>query len=657
MPILRIGRPLAWSVAALVTAAALGAAQQTAPDFRLPHTARPTHYGLELTIQPDQPTFQGSAVIDVQLATRTNIVWLNAKDLAIQHIDVTAANRTRAARWRLSGGEFLAVELPAPVGPGPLQIAVKYTGLLPDTSNVGAYRKQSRGDWYVYTSFTPINARRAFPCFDEPGDKAPWDVVMHVKRDQVAVANAPMVSSQDEPNDMKRVQFAPTQPLASEVVAFAVGPFDVVDAGVAGEKHIPVRIIAPRGRGAEAAAARTATAPILARLEQYTGIPYPWDKLDHIAVLDMPFGATENPGLITYRSDLLLAPPDQDTQERQEAMRSTMTHEMAHQWFGNLVTQAWWNDVWLSEGFATWLEAKISDLELPDFERHLHIVDTRDAMMMRDTAGERPVQVAIRSRHDADDVYDLVVYFKGGSILEMLEDWVGAEPFQRSLHRYLTDHQFGNATSADLAAAIKQETGVDVGPVLSEFLDRSGAPVLTFSVGSGQGGPTLHVDQGPDPWTVPVCLHAAGTARHCEVVSTSHFELHLSTPPSWIWPNAYGSGYYRSVLSATLLDQLVAAGYNQLEEPERLAFAADLESLINGGQIPAAQAMSLLPRMIRDPEPRVQARAGAAALGLAPAVPAEDREAYAAWLARRLGVPTAATAQGTSIDEFLKQPR
>jgi alanyl aminopeptidase len=649
----RLNQPLVVA-AALLSAAAILRAQQAAPDFRLPPTAHPTRYGLDLTIRPDQPTFQGSAVIGVELATRTTVVWLNAKDLQVQHIDVKAASRTRAARWRVAG-EFLAVDLPAAAGPGPLEIAIQYSGTLSDTLNVGAYRKKSGADWYVYTSFTPIDARRAFPCFDEPGYKTPWELVMHVKRDQVAVANAPMVSSRDEPDDMKRVQFAPTQPLASEVVAFAVGPFDVVDAGVAGQKQIPVRIIAPRGRGDEAAAARTATAPILARLEQYTGIPYPWDKLDHIAVLDMPFGATENPGLITYRADLLLAPADQDTQERQEAMRSTMTHEMAHQWFGNLVTQAWWNDVWLSEGFATWLEAKVSDMELPDFERHLRITDTRDEMMIRDTAGERPVRVEIHSRREADPVYDVVVYIKGASILEMLEDWVGAEPFQRALHRYLTDHRFANATSGDLAAAIKQETGVDVAPVLFAFLDRPGMPVLSFSIASGSGGSTLVVDQGSNPWAVPVCLHIEGVPRHCEVVSTSHAELHLSASPSWIWPNAYGSGYYRSVLTGNLLDHLMSTGYRQLQEPERLALAGDLEGLTTTGQVRAAEALGAVLRLTRDPESRVQVRTRGLALGLALVVQPSDRQAYADWLKKTMGIAPAAPEQAGSIDALLKE--
>jgi len=656
MPAPHAQRPILWSAAALCCVALVLPAQQTAPDFRLPRTARPTRYALDLTILPDQPTFHGTAVIDVDLSGPTRVVWLNARDLTVQQIEVKAGSRAQTARWR-TPGEFLAVDLSAPIGPGPAQISIEYTGKLSDTANVGAYRKRAGADWYVYTSFTPIDARRAFPCFDEPGYKTPWNVVIHAKRDQVAVANAPSVSVRDEPNDMKRVEFAPTQPLPSEVIAFAVGPFDVVDAGVAGQKHIPVRIITPRGRAAEATAARTATGDILARLEHYTGIPYPWDKLDHIAVLDMPFGATENPGLITYRADLLLTAPDQDTQERQEAMRSTMTHEMAHQWFGNLVTQAWWNDVWLSEGFATWLEAKISDLELPPFERGLKITDTRNSMMTRDSAGARPVRVEIHSRQEADPVYDIVVYIKGASILEMLEDWVGPEAFQRALHRYLIDHSFGNATSNDLATAIKQESGVDVGPVMFAFLDRPGVPVLRFSGGAGQGGTTLTVDQGSNPWPVPVCLHVDGAPRHCEVVTGSHAELHLSGAGTWVWTNAYGSGYYRSLLSTNLLQPLINSGYRQLEEPERLAMAADVEGLTGTGDLPAAVTMAMLPRMVRDNEARVVAHASATALGLAAVTPATAHDAYVEWLRRRMGITPAPAAQAASVDAFLGEKR
>jgi cytosol alanyl aminopeptidase len=619
-----------------------------APQFRLPAIARPTRYQLDLTIVPSEPSFKGTATINIDLQERTSALWLNAKDLTIEDVEVAGAGASERARWKTEGGEFLGIDFPEPLGPGPLRLEIRYTGKLDDKSNVGAYRKKSGDDWYVYTSFTPIDARRAFPCFDEPGYKAVWELTLHVKRDDVAVANAPQASEGDEPDGMKRVVFAPTQALASEVVAFAVGPFDVVDAGVAGQKHIPVRIITPRGRAGEAGPARAATPDILARLEQYTGIPYPWDKLDHIAVLDLPFGATENPGLITYFDRELLAPPDRDTLDRQRRMRETMAHEMAHQWFGNLVTQAWWDDTWLSEGFAIWLGTKVSDLELPPFERGLAITENRDRMMAADTAKTRPVRLEMHSRKDMDDVYDRVIYQKGAAILEMLEDWVGPEAFQRSLRLYLHDHQFANATSDDLARAIGQESHVEAGPVLSSFLSQSGSPVFRFSLASAAGATKLEIEQGDHPWTAPVCFHADGGVRHCEVVSAAKAEVGVAGSPAWIWPNAYGSGYYRSLLTPELLSAL-PRGLNQLSEPERLALAGDLEDLTVSGDVHAADVMRILPRLARDGEARIAGRATAIALELALAAPEPARGKYADWLKRTMGLSLASTEQAGSI--------
>ncbi len=623
------------------------------PQFRLPDLARPTRYKLDLTIVPSEPTFRGTATIGVELKGRTSELWLNAKDLTIDSVNVAADGASTAARWKATD-EFLGIDLPEAIGPGSARLEIRYRGKLDDKLNVGAYRKKSGDDWYVYTSFTPIDARRAFPCFDEPGYKAPWEVTLHVRRDQVAVANAPEVSESDEPEGMKRVVFAATQPLASEVVAFAVGPFDVVDAGVAGQKRIPVRIVTPRGRAREAGPARVATAEILPRLEQYTGIPYPWDKLDHIAVLEMPFGATENPGLITYLDRALLAPPESDTLERQRSMRETMAHELAHQWFGNLVTQAWWDDAWLSEGFATWLGTKVSDLELPPFERGLAITANRNRMLASDSPRTRPVRLEMHSRKEMDDVYDRVIYQKGAAILEMLEDWVGPDVFQRCLQRYLTDHEFHNASSADLAEAIKQESQTDAGPVLASFLDNPGSQVFRFSLDSTSGSAKLEIEQGDHPWTAPVCFHADGGNRRCQVVSATHAEADLPGAPDWVWPNAFGSGYYRSVLTPALLSAL-SRGYNHLTEPERLALAGDLEALTSTGDVQAADFMRILPRMIRDREPSVTSAVTAIALELALAAPDTVRAKYADWVQRATGLSAAAPHQTESIEEFFRE--
>lgn len=227
--------------ALLIPGASLFAQSDPSKEFRLPHTAFPTDYKLELTIVPEETVFQGVAMINIELKERTRVVWLNAKDLSIKEIHVKSGALSKTASWRTSD-EFLAIDLGQSTGPGPQQLEIRYTAVLPDKTSAGAYRKKSANDWYVYTSFTPIDARRAFPCFDEPEYKTPWTIVLHVKADDVAVSNAPATSTQEEPHGMKRVEFAPTQPLPSEVIAFAVGPFDVVDSGVAGQKHIPVRI-------------------------------------------------------------------------------------------------------------------------------------------------------------------------------------------------------------------------------------------------------------------------------------------------------------------------------------------------------------------------------------------------------------------------------
>jgi alanyl aminopeptidase len=327
---------------------------------------------------------------------------------------------------------------------------------------------------------------------------------------------------------------------------------------------------------------------LLPREEAYTGIAYPWDKLDHIAVLDLPFGATENPGLITYRDSQLLAPVAKDTPRRVRTMRGTMAHEMAHQWFGNLVTQAWWDDTWLAEGFATWMAAKVSDIDLPENERGLAMVQARDRIMTIDAKGKRPVRLEMYSRAETEDVYDGLVYQKGAATLKMVEDWVGTEVFQRGIRRYLQEHAMGNATTAELEKDIEEEAGVNVAPVMNGMLDRVGYPLMRFKLENGK----LVVDQEPvgggAVWTIPVCVHSENAQRKCELVDTAHAEIRIEGASTgvegrrnlqtWIWTNAYGSGYYRSVLGAGMLDVIVGRGYPELSEPERLSLLVDIKA-------------------------------------------------------------------------------
>lgn len=605
-----------------------------APGFTLPDTVRPTRYTLDLRILPEQPAFDGVVRIDLDFREGTSVFWLNARHLTIHGAEIDAAGEQAPLRTIAGDGETVGFVSATAIPRGPAQVVIHYTGQLDKDSNDGAFRRLLDRHWYVFTTFTPIEARRAFPCFDEPRFKTPWQLILHVQRSDVALSNAAEESETDEPDGMKRVVFAPTLPLPAEVVAFAVGPFDIVDAGRAGRKQVPVRIITPHGRAGDAEAARVATSAILSRLEDYTGSAYPWDKLDHLALVEGAFGAVENPGLITYQESILLATPARDTAERRHQMQSTMAHELAHQWFGNLVTQASWTDVWLSEGFATWLSTKIMDVEYPPFERGL-----AGNLRLRAMAVERPdrgwaVRRPISSREEAKTVYNGLVYQKAAAVLDTVEAWLGEEPFQRGLRKYLADHSFNIATADDLASALHSESGADVAPVLHSLLDHPGIPAVTAKLDCKQ----LAVDAGA--WTLPLCLHWDDGGHQCSVVRPGQklVPIEAASCPTWIWTNASGRGYYRSRPAVENLNAIERSGYAELDSSERRSLIADTGFAVLSGQFPAKAAMPILTRSARDPEPRVAMESLRIATALAEMVPAQSRKSYAAWLQKTYGL-------------------
>jgi cytosol alanyl aminopeptidase len=657
----------------------LHAADPAPPQFQLPDSAYPRRYAIELTIDPSQESFQGVATIDLQLTERLPFVWLNGTGITVQQAVLRAGGETTPARVVYARDEFIGFALGQPAGPGPAQLEVRYQAALSDKSTVGAYRRQSEGEWYAFTTFTAIEARRAFPCFDEPRYKTPWQLTLHVKREHVALTNTPPLTDDNEPGGMKKITFAPTALLPSELIAFAVGPFEIVDAGRAGKRQIPIRIITPHGRAAEAAYTRTVDPELLTRLEEYTGIPYPFEKLDHIALLEGAFGAVENPGLITYQQRTLLAKPEQDTADRQRGMRGTMAHELAHQWFGNLVTMSTWQDVWLSEGFATWLGSKIADQDQPESRRRVSMAASRDRIMAADApANARPVRVAFSSREGMRDVYNRLVYEKGAGVLRTLEGWIGEEPFRQALRAYLTAYAFENATTDELAAAISESTGRDAGAIMSSLLDQPGAPVIDAELQCADQTPPrvllrqqryrpLGATVASPRWSTPVCVTAEGGSRKCTVLENQQAEIvldDLPACPAWIFPNAGATGYYRSQLSAPLLDALVQHGFDHLSAAERLTAVLDMNALVRNGHIPAAQALKLLPKLARDAEPQVVVAAVSLANSLAPIVPAALRPKFDEFLRTTFGgVPAAKPeeiellrgSQEKSVAEFLSK--
>lgn len=565
-----------------------------APSFNLPGDAVPKKYTVDLTIDPSKDTFDGKILIDVELKTSTDHIWINAKDLTPLEVSVGK----QKAHAEPVDDEFFDLALDSPTGPGRTTISIRYQGKLDENAIVGPYRKKSGDDWYVFTSFTPIDARRAFPCFDEPRFKTPWTLTIHVKRGDMAFANGKMTREVDEPDGMKAVHFATTEPLPSEVVAFAVGPFDEYIGAPAGH-GTAIHVITARGHGDEGKLAAQASVDVLPRLEAYTGIPYPFGKLYHLAVPEFPFGATENPGLIVYRNRSLLAAPGQDTPAKARSIRALQAHEVGHQWFGDMVTQANWTEVWLSEGFATWIAAKMMDEEQPPARKHLSAVISREQIMAVDASGKaRPVRLEMHNREEMKGVYARTVYNKGAAILLMVEDWLGEERTQQGLRSYLKDHRFGNATTADLEAELRKASGVDPAPVMDSFLNQTGIPEIKSEVRC-DGAPKMEIEQTntDHQWNVPVCWRTDGSQTTCTVLDSPRREVALASCPAWIYLNAGGTGYYRTEWTAA---QLGSLDVTKLSAAERMTLVGDLRALK-----PSMDVSGMLGKLATDSEPEI----------------------------------------------------
>jgi alanyl aminopeptidase len=462
------------------------------------------------------------------------------------------------------------------------------------------------------TQFGELFARNAFPCFDEPGWKTPWQITLDVPATQVAASNNAQGAETPLANGMKRVSFAKTQPLPPYLVAFAVGPFDVVDGGTAGRNRIAVRYLAPKGRGGEMRYAKEITPRLIDILEDYFGIPYPFEKLDSVSIPQtVNFGAMENAGMITYASQLLLAKPFEETPAFRRNYARVAAHEIAHQWFGNLVTPQWWNDVWLNEAFATWMAAKVIYQFDPSWDDGRERASSRSQAVALDRlASARRVANPVDSKGDVDAAFDSITYQKGGQVLNMFEQALTAEKFRAGVRRYLTKHARGNATAQDFMTALGEAAGP--GSLLAAqfrgFIEQPGVPLIDVSLDC-RGPPTLKLAQqrlrpvgsradGREAWSTPACFrYGSGGKLHstCTTVANGASVMPLpgiSTCPDWLLANAGGVGYYVARYDPQLT---IRTGRHavRLPVPDSVALLADAALLVESGLLPVSTALTL----------------------------------------------------------------
>jgi alanyl aminopeptidase len=599
-------RPLA-GVALLLLSTLVSAASEAPgaapPTFRLPAGARPVAYAARLTVVPGQPRVAAEIAIDVALDTPHDVLWLNADGLTVGAVGVDAPGTIVTA----IGGhdQFLGLAFAPALPTGRHRVTIAYEAAQTRNAARGIFALEDAGAWYAMTQFEPLAARRAFPCFDEPAYKAPWQLTLRVPRGLVALSNTGVESQVDGPDGFTDVRFATTRPLSSYLVAFAVGPWETIDVGVHGTAATPTRIVVPRGRRADAGFVSRAYPELFRELETWFGIPYPFGKLDHVAI---PLGvgfAMENAGLITYGTTGLLAPPGAEAPRFRHGAANVGAHEIAHQWFGNLVTTRWWDDIWLNEAFATWIAVKAVDAWHPEYDRGAGRVAERSEAIARDLlASARQIRAPVGARGDVYNAFDSITYEKGASVIGMFEGWLGEADFRRGVREYLASRADDSATASDFLAALSKASSRPVAPAFETFLDQNGVPQLTARLACDATGARLTLSQArltligaaassAQRWQIPACVRygTPGAMREaCTLVTEPTQALALRGGcPAVVFANARGAGYYVVDYGRDLLDRL-ARHRRALSTPELASLLRDLEANVRTGTVDAAQA-------------------------------------------------------------------
>ncbi len=549
-------RRLALSLLLAALPAAALAAPPPVPAGKLPAGVTPTAYRLDLTVDPAKPTFAGHVEIDADVAAATSSVYLHGLGLKVGKAEVSAGGKTVAARYsEVDPSGVARLDLASPLPAGKVTFRFDYTAGF-RTGAEGLFHAKVGDDWYAWTQMEPIDARRMFPGFDEPGFKTPFTVSLTVPSTVKAFANAPETGTTAK-GAMTTHRFAPTKPLPTYLVAVGVGPFDVVkaDAPANAVRKTPLdfRIIATKGQTARMAYAAAEAPKILAILEEYFGIPYPYEKLDFLAS-PIQGGAMENAGLIIYQDTLILldkdAPPGQ-----LRGFGEVSAHEMAHQWFGDLVTPAWWTDIWLNESFAEWMGKKAGERWRPDLGIAISGLDEAFDAMDTDSLGRgRPIRQTIDRNDQIASAFDGITYQKGAQVVSMFESYVGPEKFRQGVQLHLNRYAYKNASAEDFFASVGEAAGdPKLVPALQTFTDQTGVPLVSvtdtptgISLAQSRYVPLgVATDRMLRRWTIPMCL-SRGEGRTCTLLSDGEAKLPpLVGTTNALLPNADGAGYYR----------------------------------------------------------------------------------------------------------------
>lgn len=592
-------------------------ADEAIPNGQLPKIVLPQHYRLHLNIDPRQETFTGNVAITLDFTRGRQRFWLHGKALRVSDIYLLAADgrRIAASYEQVDETGVAEINLAEPFGPGEARLHIAYEADF-NLALEGLYKVEENENAYAYTQFEAISARLAFPGFDEPDFKVPFDVSMTVPEGHTAIANTPLMEQAASNQGRRTVGFATSKPMPTYLVAFAVGPFDVVewDAIPPSEwrdEAIPLRGIAVQGKGRLLDYALEHTASILQSLEDYFGIAYPYAKLDLLAVPDFNAGAMENVGAITYREVLLLL-DEQATPRQIRRYELVHAHELAHQWFGNLVTPVWWDDIWLNESFATWMASVALDLRVTHANHRRDLLARSIGAMATDSlVSARQIRQPILSSHDIASAFDSITYSKGGGVLSMFEQFLGFAAFRAGVSQYLQGRRWQTATADDFIQSIAAQSGdIDSAKVrraFQSFLQQPGLPILdvqtecTALLGKDAGFqveiqqrryfPLGSAGQSDQQWLIPVCLayeQSGERQMSCRLLEEATAQWRFPGEcPAWVLPNANGAAYYRWNQDSDGWLRILAAA-NVLSPEEQISLADSFVASFEAGGLSLA---------------------------------------------------------------------
>jgi len=587
------------------------------PHAQLPDTITPKAYRIEMEIDPQEDGMRGQVEIDVTVNEDTDRIWIHAKEMTVTEAilayedgsTISLTFNAVPAADAPSGIAYLTSEEAIHSGDGTITLAYR----TPYNQNLNSAYQVRRGEEaYVLTQFEPLGAREAFPSFDEPKFKVPFTLSISAPSEHVVYANTPKTGTPVVGDDgWTTHNFAKTRPLPSYLIAFGVGPYDVVESADIPPNSIrktPLKLrgLTAKGSGEAIKYGLAGTEPILTALEEYFGTPYPYEKLDIIAAPDYAFGAMENPGAIVYREYLMLLDENSPLSQKR-AYNGVHSHELAHQWFGNLVTPVWWEDIWLNEAFATWMGNKGTSLAYPDgnYDRKT-LTDALKAMNIDTLSTTRKIREPLVRSENVMDQFDSITYRKGGGVLSMFESFVGEDKFRDGVRLHMERYADGVATGDDFFQSIADGSGnPDVVEAMKSFVDQPGLPLVSATVHTepqkGRGNVTGVVlsqsryaplgskTQQGQSWKIPVCIgYGVGGAveKKCTLLDENETQIDIEGAVDWVTLNQDGAGYYRFTLEGEDWSALIE-NLDQLNTREALTTLDSLVAAFRAGEVKA----------------------------------------------------------------------